>query len=166
MSLRAIADTRRGELPDLDQFLSTWIAAHTDGLWAAQVEPLGQRDCACVHDLKAQGRIGDQQLSHPPVVMRNGLDDPQLIGGDRGTELGRQLRRPRRCGSASRWQISVTARDGTTNRDQFSCKNAVQRTWSRSAALNAATSGPMSHEVMLTRPRQVLARCPRLPSAA
>jgi hypothetical protein len=47
---------------------------------------------ACVHDLQAQGRVGGQQLSHPPVIMRDGLNDPQLIGRDRSTELRRQLR--------------------------------------------------------------------------
>jgi hypothetical protein len=31
--------------------------------------------------------------------------------------------RPRRCGSASKWQTSVTASDGTTRRDQFSRRN-------------------------------------------
>ena len=36
----------------------------------AQVEPLGQRDHACVHDLQTQGRVGGQQLSYPPVIMR------------------------------------------------------------------------------------------------
>jgi hypothetical protein len=40
-----------------------------------------------------------------------------------------------------------------SKRDQFSRKNAVHRAWSRSAALNAATSGPVSHKIMLTRPR-------------
>jgi hypothetical protein len=65
--------------------------------------------------------------------------------------------RPRRCRSASRWQTSVTASDGMTNRDQFSRRNAVQRTWSRSAALNAATSGPVSHKIMLTRPVSIVA---------
>jgi len=55
----------------------------------AQVEPPGQRNDARIHDLQAQGRVGCQQLSDPPAVMRGGLDDPQLIGGDRGTELGR-----------------------------------------------------------------------------
>ncbi len=56
----------------------------------AQVEPLGEGDDARVHNLKPQGRIGSQQLSHPAVIMRSGFDDTQLIGGDGGAEQGRQ----------------------------------------------------------------------------
>jgi hypothetical protein len=44
-----------------------------------------------------------------------------------------------------RWQTSVTASDGRTSQHQFSRRNPAQRPWSRSAVLNAATSGPVSH---------------------
>lgn len=43
---------------------------------------------------------------------------------------------------------------GTTNRVRFSRKNAVHGSWSRSAALNAATSDPVSQRITLTRRRR------------
>lgn len=57
-----------------------------------QVQPFCQRDDARIHDLQAQRCVCRQQLCHPAIVVRGGLDNPQLIGGDRGAKLGCELR--------------------------------------------------------------------------
>lgn len=83
------------------------------------VEALGQGDDAGVNRLETEGGVGRQQLGHAPVVMRRHLDDTQLVRADCGAEAGGQAGTAARCGSDSRWQISVTARDGTTSLVQF-----------------------------------------------
>jgi hypothetical protein len=55
-----------------------------------QVEPLGERYHASIHDLEPQRRVGREQLSHPPVVIWRDLDDPKLVVSDRGAEFSGQ----------------------------------------------------------------------------
>src|SRR5205807_8904445 len=44
-----------------------------------QVEPLGERYYASIHGLEPQRRVGGEQFSHPPVVMRRDLNDAELV---------------------------------------------------------------------------------------
>jgi hypothetical protein len=72
--------------------------------------------------------LGTVELtSHPPVIMRRHLDDPQLVISYGGAEFRSPPGRPRRCGSESRWQIWVTANDGITRRDQFAARKDTHR---------------------------------------
>jgi hypothetical protein len=67
-----------------------------------QVEPLGKRYHAGINCLEPQGYICGEQFSHPPVVMRGHLDDPELVIGDGGAEFGSQSGAPTPLGIGSR----------------------------------------------------------------
>jgi hypothetical protein len=67
-----------------------------------QVQPLGECYHASIHDLKPQRRVGGEQFSHPPVVMRCDLDYAEFVVGDGGAEFGGQADAPAPRGSASR----------------------------------------------------------------
>jgi hypothetical protein len=92
--------------------------------------------------LQAQRGVGSQQLGHAAVVMGSGLDDPQLVFGDRSAELGSQAR----TSATLRVSQQVTDLGDRQRRDNQTGpvlpQDPAQRLWSRSAILNAATSGP------------------------
>jgi hypothetical protein len=59
--------------------------------------------------------------------MRRHLDDPQFVVGDGGAEFCSQPRTPAPLRIEGRWQISVTANDGITRRDQFAARKDAHR---------------------------------------
>ena len=59
-----------------------------------QIEPFGKGDDAGIDRLEPQRGIGGEQLSHPPVIMRRRLDDPQLVVSYGGAEFRSQSGTP------------------------------------------------------------------------
>jgi hypothetical protein len=55
-----------------------------------EVQSLGERYHARVHDLEPQRGVGGEQFGHPPVVMWRDLDDTELVVGAGGAEFGGQ----------------------------------------------------------------------------
>ena len=119
------------------------LALRLDGTWAAATTITRKR--AVFHGCLSYAAELGLLAANPP---------DRITWKPRRSSFAARPARPRRCGSASRWQTSVTASDGMTRRDQFSRRNSAQRPCSRSAALNAATSGPVSHKITLTQPRR------------
>jgi hypothetical protein len=103
--------------------------------------------------------LGGRAHCHPARAAASLLggqqSQPSALGQMSNAWAPRPGKSRRSRASDSKWQISVTASDGTTNRVQFSPRNLTHRAWSRSALLNAATSGPVSHKIMPLRPRQL-----------
>ena len=86
--------------------------------------------------------------------MGRGLDDPQLVFGDRSAELRGQARTSATLRVGEQMADLGDRQRRDDQADQFSCRNSAQRPWSRPATLNAATSGPVSHKITLTQPRR------------
>ena len=55
-----------------------------------QVESLGKCYHASINGLESQRCVCCEQFSHPPIVMRSHLYDPEFVIGDRGAEFRSQ----------------------------------------------------------------------------